>query len=197
MLSAEDVLSQNVLLGRLQDWVAWNRQKAGWPFRFGLSCCYAEMKADEPVQHGAVCLESDIARVSPQDADSMAIAGTVSLKMAPLLRRLYEQMKNSRWVISLGTCANSGGMYDIYSVVQGIDRILPVDLYVPGCPPSLDALKEGLAALAEFQGEEKRPLGWMMGPRGLRRGPSPEQRDLQQARSARFCISHTGSGLTR
>jgi NADH-quinone oxidoreductase subunit B len=134
------------ILSRLEDWA---RESSLWPVTFGLACCAIEMMAMSASRFDVARFGSELFRASPRQADLMIVAGRVSQKMAPVLREVYDQMAEPKWVISMGDCASCSGVFNNYALIQGVDKIVPVDVYVPGCPPTPDALLDSIIKLKE------------------------------------------------
>ena len=145
----EHLPDDGFLTTTLQGMVNWARTGALWPCTFGLSCCAIEMMALAAARTDLSRFGGEVFRASPRQADLLIVAGTVTKKMAPVVRQVYEQMPNPKWVIAMGACTSSGGIFNSYSVVQGIDQFLPVDIYVPGCPPRPEAVLDGIIKLHE------------------------------------------------
>jgi NADH-quinone oxidoreductase subunit B len=143
-----------VLTTRLDSLINWARKSSLWPATFGLACCAIEMMNATSSRNDLARFGSEVFRASPRQADVMIVSGRVSRKMAPVLRRIYDQMPEPKWVISMGACATSGGVFDNYAIVQGVDKIVPVDVYIPGCPPRPEMLIHAVMMLQQKVSKE-------------------------------------------
>ena len=140
-------LEHNFVTARIEDLVKWSRARSCWPATFGLACCALEMMATGAAHYDLARYGMEVFRASPRQADLMIVAGRVSQKMAPILRQIYDQMMEPKWVISMGVCASTGGMFNNYAIVQGVDQVVPVDVYAPGCPPGPETLMHAILTL--------------------------------------------------
>ena len=142
---------------RLQTVVNWARRSSIWPLPFATACCGIELMATASSRYDLARFGAEAMRFSPRQSDLMLVAGRVAIKMMPVLQRIYEQMTEPKWVISMGACASTGGMFDTYAVVQGVDQFMPVDVYVPGCPPRPETLLEGIMTIQRIIDEQGLP----------------------------------------
>src|SRR5437773_7740241 len=155
-MEVSNVLEQWILTTRLADYVAWGRKNSLWPMPMGLACCAIELMAMVAPRYDVARFGAEALRFSPRQADLMIVAGTVTKKMAPAVKRIFDQMPEPKWVIAMGACASSGGMFRSYSVTQGVDEVIPVDVYIPGCPPRPEALIEGIMKVQRLVEERAR-----------------------------------------
>lgn len=146
-MGLEERIPDSIILTTLEKMVNWSRKRSMWPLGFGLACCAIEMISTFASHFDLARYGMEVMRPSPRQADLMIVAGRVSMKMAPVVKTLYEQMPNPKWVISMGACASCGGVFNNYAILQGVDRIIPVDIYVPGCPPRPEQLMDGILKL--------------------------------------------------
>lgn len=151
-MGLESYLGENIITTTLESLVNWGRRSSLWPATFGLACCALEMIASCMPRYDLARFGAEVFRASPRQADLMIVAGTVTNKMASVVRRIYDQMAEPKWVIAMGACAATGGIFNSYAVLQGVDRIIPVDVYVPGCPPKPEGL---IHAIMQIQNKIK------------------------------------------
>ena len=154
-MGLEEKLPNGILLVSVEKLVNWTRKSSLWPATFGLACCAIEMMTTGAGRYDLARFGMEVFRASPRQADLMIVAGRVSQKMAPVLRQIYDQMVEPKWVISMGVCASSGGMFNNYAIVQGVDQVVPVDVFVPGCPPRPESLIYGIVQLQKKIAESK------------------------------------------
>jgi NADH-quinone oxidoreductase subunit B len=158
---------------RLDAFLRWGQKNSLWPLPFGTSCCGIEMMATLAADYDMSRFGAEAIRFSPRQADLLIVAGVINLKMAPVLRTVYDQMSEPKWVISFGACASSGGIFNVYSVLQGIDTIIPVDVYVPGCPPTPEGLLHGLMRLQDMISQGNTHSQRRIAVAGTKRSPAP------------------------
>jgi NADH-quinone oxidoreductase subunit B len=174
-MGLEEKLPSGIVLASVEKLVNWTRKSSLWPATFGLACCAIEMMSAGGPRYDLARFGMEVFRASPRQADLMIVAGRVSQKMAPVLRQIYDQMVEPKWVLSMGVCASSGGMFNNYAIVQGVDHIVPVDIYLPGCPPRPEMLMDSILKLHEMIMNE---------PLGARRAKQTADRDHEMVPSS-------------
>ncbi|MCH8299445.1 MAG: NADH-quinone oxidoreductase subunit B [Candidatus Marinimicrobia bacterium] len=147
-------IKDNLITTRIKDFVAWSRKNSLWPMPFGTACCAIELMATLSARYDLARFGAEAIKFSPRQSDLMIVAGRITLKMMPILIKIYEQMPEPKWVISMGACASSGGVFDTYTMIQGIDQFIPVDVYVPGCPPRPEGLIHAVMKIQEQISDE-------------------------------------------
>ncbi|PIU00005.1 MAG: NADH-quinone oxidoreductase subunit B [Bdellovibrionales bacterium CG10_big_fil_rev_8_21_14_0_10_45_34] len=156
---SEDLLASNMLTSRVDEFIAWGRKNSLWPMPFGTACCGIELMSVMGPRYDLARFGAEVVRFSPRQSDLLVVAGTITEKMAPILKRIYVQMLEPKYVLSMGACASSGGFYRAYHVLQGADKVIPVDVYVPGCPPAPEAVLDGVMLLQKMI-ENNHPRPW-------------------------------------
>jgi NADH-quinone oxidoreductase subunit B len=179
-MGLEEKLPNGILLTSVEKLVNWSRKSSLWPATFGLACCAIEMMASGSARYDLARFGMEVFRASPRQADLMIVAGRVSQKMAPVLRQIYDQMPEPKWVLSMGVCASSGGMFNNYAIVQGVDHIVPVDMYLPGCPPRPEMLIDAILKLHEKIQHE---------PLGAKRALAIEAANAQAGETPRYGVT--------
>jgi NADH-quinone oxidoreductase subunit B len=190
-MGIEEKLPSGILLTSVEKLVNWTRKSSFWPATFGLACCAIEMMATGAARYDLARFGMEVFRASPRQADLMIVAGRVSQKMAPVLRQIYDQMPEPKWVLSMGVCASSGGMFNNYAIVQGVDHIVPVDMYLPGCPPRPEMLIDAILRLhekimAEPLGDKRRRAIEGREPATVPPGAMPSSYRFNKARRAEW-----------
>ena len=147
-------IKDNLITTRIKDFVAWSRKNSLWPMPFGTACCAIELMATLSARYDLARFGAEAIKFSPRQSDLMIVAGRITIKMMPILIKIYEQMPEPKWVISMGACASSGGVFDTYTMIQGIDQFIPVDVYVPGCPPRPEGLIHAVMKIQEQISDE-------------------------------------------
>ena len=154
-MGIETAFGDSIITSTIERLADWGRKSSLWPAQFGLACCAIEMMSTGASKYDLARFGSELFRASPRQADVMIVSGRVCQKMAPVLRQIYDQMPEPKWVISMGACATSGGIFNNYAVIQGVDKIVPVDVYVPGCPPRPEALMDAVLKLQQKISHER------------------------------------------